>query len=106
MAFTNKLSVKVLEEKDEDGLFSLLIPNEILWGWHLTRKDGCSYWEKMNSCIEGQSFMVNDIVEERLRMKAARCFSKIEKAESKRKKANKKGKWLILSMALSRLCHL
>ena len=122
--------------------------------------------------------MVNDVVEERLRMKAARCFSKIEKAESKRKKANlksgfstmelykgevmlnstdhlteqvkcledrveqvtkdalkykdqckvmtevskvpinqgrslmrymnanKKGKWLVLSMALSRLCHL
>ena len=90
MAFTNKLSVKVLEAKDEDGLFSLLIPNEILWGWHLKRKDGCSYWEKMNSCIEGQSFMVNDVVEERLRMKAARCFSKIEKAESKRKKANLK----------------
>ena len=34
--------------------------------------------------------MVNDVVEERLRMKAARCFSKIEKAESKRKKANLK----------------
>ena len=78
MAFTNKLSVKVLEAKDEDGLFSLLIPNEILWGWHLKRKDGCSYWEKMNSCIKGQSFMVNEVVEERLRMKAARCFSKIE----------------------------
>ena len=178
MVFTNKLSVKVLEAKDEDGFFTLLIPNQLLYDWHSTRKDCCSNWEKMNSCIESHSFMVNDTAEERLRARAAKVFSKVEKAGSKRKianmkdgsttfqiykgevelssndsltqqvkcledrveqvtkdalkykdqckvmqksqryqltrvghlmrymNANKKGKWLVLSMALSRLCHL
>ncbi len=86
-----KLFVKILEAKKEDGLFSLLIPNQMLFDWHSSRNDGCSYWEKMNSCIEGKSFMVNDAVEERLRMKAARCFSKIAKAENARKKASLRG---------------
>ncbi len=83
-----KLMVKVLEAKDEAGLFLLLIPNQLLFDMHLSRKDGCSYSEKMNSCIEGHTMMVNDVVEERLRMKAARYFGKIEKAQlSKRQKA-------------------
>ena len=90
MAFTNKLSVKVLEAKDEDGLFTLLIPNQLLYDWHSTRKDCCSNREKMNSCIEGHSFMVNDTVEERLRARAAKVFSKVEKVGSKRKIVNMK----------------
>ena len=85
MAFANKLTVKILESKDDYALLTLLIPN-----WHLGRKDCCSNWEKMNSCIEGHSFMVNDPVEERLRARSAKVFGKVEKAGSKRKIANMK----------------
>ncbi len=90
MAFANKLTVKILESKNEDALLTLLIPNQLLYDWHLGRKDCCSNWEKMNSCIEGHSYMVNDTVEERFRARSAKVFSKVQKAGSKRKRANMK----------------
>ena len=55
------------------------------YDWHRTRKDCCS---KMNSCIEGHSFMVN--VEERLRAEDANVFSKVERARSKTEIINMK----------------
>ena len=85
MAFSKQV-VRIQEPKDENALFTLVIPNILMHVWHLQRNDGCSVWEKMNSYIDGQSFMVSDAVEQRLRTRAAKCYSKIEGAGGRKKK--------------------
>ena len=85
MAFSKQV-VGIQEPKDENALFTLVIPNILMHVWHLQRNDGCSIWEKMNSCIDGQSFMVIDAVEQRLRTRAAKCYSKIEGADGRKKR--------------------
>ena len=50
MAFSKQV-VRIQEPKDENALFTLVIPNILMHVWHLQRNDGCSVWEKMNSCI-------------------------------------------------------
>ena len=42
MDFT-KQTVRILEGKNEDSLLALQIPNNLLYGWHLQRNDGCRY---------------------------------------------------------------
>ena len=102
MAFT-KQTVKILEAKNDDALFSLQIPNNLLHGWHLQRKDGCSLREKMSSCIEGPSFMANDAVEERLRTKAANIYSKVERGDTKRKRSAMKDRFSTLQIYISEI---
>ena len=77
MAFS-KQTVRIQEAKDENAVYALIIPKRLMHEWHLQRNDGCSVWEKMNSCIDGQSLMVSDVVEQRLRARAAKCYSTIE----------------------------
>ncbi len=64
MAFS-KETVRIQEAKDENAVYDMIIPKS-MHEWHLQRNDGCSVWE-MNSCIHGQSLMVSDVVEQRLR---------------------------------------
>ena len=97
MDFT-KQTVKILEGKNEDSLFALQIPNNLLYGWHLQRNDGCRLSEKMNSCIEGPLLMVKDVVEERLRTRAAKIFSNVERGDTKRKRSVVKDKFSTLQI--------
>ena len=97
MDFT-KQTVRILEGKNEDSLFALQIPNNLLYGWHLQRIDGCRLSEKMNSCIEGPLLMVKDVVEERLRTRAAKIFSNVERCDTKRKRSIVKDKFSTLQI--------
>ena len=97
MDFT-KQTVRILEGKNESSLFALQIPNNLLYGWHLQRNDGCSLSEKMNSCIEGSLLMVKDVVEERLRTRAAKIFSNVERCDTKRKRSVMKHKFSTLQI--------
>ncbi len=85
MAFS-KQTVRIQEAKDENAVYALIIPKRLMHEWHLQRNDGCSVWEKMNSCIDGQSLMVSDVVEQRLRARAAKCYSTIEGSGGRKKK--------------------
>ena len=81
--------IKIIGNNEKDAVCSLAIPNSLLYDWYVTRSQETSYVKKLNSCIDGKALMVMSTpdAEERLRMKACRCYNTVIKANGKRKRA-------------------
>ncbi len=92
--------VKIIGSKEKNSACSLVIPNSLLYHWYLTRSQETTFAKKLNSCIDGQSLMLNSTpnVEERLREKACHCFNNIVKADGKRKRDKLKSKTSIFHL--------
>ena len=86
------MSVSVTGSNKENTVSSLIVPNSLLYCWHLiivrTSGDKDFFSRSLNRSIVGKSLMLksNKLLEERVRVQANRVYSKVTSAENQGRK--------------------
>ena len=91
------MSVSVTGSNKENAVCSSIVPNSLLYCWHLFRASGDKdfFSRSLNKSIVGKSLMLksNRLLEERVRVQASRVYSKVTRAENQRRKEKIKGQY-------------